>query len=154
MTVIIISFHSAFYINKTCIKWPPVLCDPFSMFPWKVTLDRFDCSYSNQARILLFFRIFAHISKVYRDHRGRDRMLVGFAISAYYHWSCEFESNSGNLQGVLDTILCDKVCQWLAKGWWFSPFTLVSSTNKTDCHNITEKLLKVKHPFSIYWIII
>ena len=25
----------------------------------------------------------------------------------------------------------------------FSPSTLVSSTNKTDCHDITEKLLKV-----------
>jgi hypothetical protein len=28
-------------------------------------------------------------------------------------------------------------------GQWFSPGTLVSSTNKTDCHNITEILLKV-----------
>ena len=44
------------------------------------------------------------------------------------------------MQGVLDTSLYDKVCQWLATGQWFSP---VSSTNKTDCHDITEKLLKV-----------
>jgi hypothetical protein len=36
------------------------------------------------------------------------------------------------MQDVLDTTLCDKVCQWLATGWWFSPDTLVSSTNKTD----------------------
>jgi hypothetical protein len=28
-------------------------------------------------------------------------------------------------------------------GWWFSPSPLVSSTNKTDCHDITEILLKV-----------
>ena len=34
--------------------------------------------------------------------------------------------------GVLDTAICDKVCQWLAAGWWFSPGTLVSSTNKTE----------------------
>ena len=47
-------------------------------------------------------------------------------------------------RGVLDTTSCDKVCQWLAAGWpWFSSGTLVSSTNKTDCHNITEILLKV-----------
>jgi hypothetical protein len=45
--------------------------------------------------------------------------------------------------GVLDTTSCDKVCQWLATGWWFSPDTPVSSTNKTDCHDITEILLKV-----------
>jgi hypothetical protein len=46
-------------------------------------------------------------------------------------------------QGVLDTTLCDKVCQWLATGQWLSPSTLVSSTNKTDQYNITEILLKV-----------
>ena len=38
------------------------------------------------------------------------------------------------------TTLCDKICQGLATGRWFSP---VSSTNKTDRHNITEILLKV-----------
>jgi hypothetical protein len=31
----------------------------------------------------------------------------------------------------------------LAAGWWFSPNTPVSSTNKTDHHDITEILLKV-----------
>jgi hypothetical protein len=41
------------------------------------------------------------------------------------------------------TTLCDKVCQWLATGRWFSPAPLVSSTNKTDRHDITEILLKV-----------
>ena len=45
--------------------------------------------------------------------------------------------------GVLDTTLCDKVCQWLATGRWFSPGTPVSSTIKTTCHDITEILLKV-----------
>ena len=38
------------------------------------------------------------------------------------------------------TTLCDKVCQWLVTGRWFSP---VSSINKTDRHEITEILLKV-----------
>ena len=40
------------------------------------------------------------------------------------------------------TTLCDKVCQWLATGWWFSPDTSVSSINKAD-HNMAEMLLKV-----------
>jgi len=42
--------------------------------------------------------------------------------------------------------LCDKVCQWLAAGHWFSPATPVFSTNKTDYHdiqNVTEILLNV-----------
>jgi hypothetical protein len=43
-------------------------------------------------------------------------------------------------KGVLDTTLCDKVCQWLATGRFFPS---VSSTNKTDHHNITEILTTV-----------
>ena len=41
------------------------------------------------------------------------------------------------------TTLCDKVCQWLAKVWWFFPGPPVSATNKGGCHDITEILLKV-----------
>jgi hypothetical protein len=80
-----------------------------------------------------------------RGSHGHARMVVGFtttcAISAYRHFSCEFEY--WTWQGVLDTTLCDKVCQWLATGQWFSSGTPVSFTNKTDCHDITEILLKV-----------
>jgi hypothetical protein len=82
-----------------------------------------------------------------QGHHGRDHMVIGFtttyATSAYNHKSCEFESRSW--RGVLNTTLCDKdkVWQWLATGWWFSPGPLVSSTNKTDRHDITEILLKV-----------
>ena len=41
------------------------------------------------------------------------------------------------------TTLCDKVCQFLATGRWFYPGPPFSSTNKIDCHDITEILLKV-----------
>jgi hypothetical protein len=48
-----------------------------------------------------------------RGCRGRDCMVVGFttncAISTYHHESCGFEPRSW--RGVLDTTLCDKVCQ-------------------------------------------
>ena len=43
-------------------------------------------------------------------------------------------------RGVLETTLCNKVCNCAATGRWFSP---VLSTNKNDCHDITEILLKV-----------
>jgi len=49
--------------------------------------------------------------------RGCDHMLVRFIITYL---------------GVLDSTLCGQVCQWP-----------VSSTDKTDCHYITEILLKV-----------
>ena len=46
-------------------------------------------------------------------------------------------------RGVYDPTLRDKVCQSFAACLLFSSGTLVSSTNKTDCHDITEILLKV-----------
>jgi hypothetical protein len=47
------------------------------------------------------------------------------------------------MRGVLDTTLCDKVWQYLAAGLWFFPGTPISFTNKTDCHDINEILLKL-----------
>ena len=40
------------------------------------------------------------------------------------------------------TTLCDKVCQGLATVCGFLPGPPVSFTNKTECHDITEILLK------------
>ena len=41
------------------------------------------------------------------------------------------------------TTLCDKVCQWLATDRWFSPGSPISSTYKTDRHDITVIMLQV-----------
>jgi hypothetical protein len=49
----------------------------------------------------------------------------------------------GRIWGLNYSTLCDKVYQWLATSRWFSPGPPVSSTNKTDRHDITEILLKV-----------
>ena len=57
------------------------------------------------------------------------------------------------------TTFYGEVCQWLATGWWFSLGPPVSSTNKTDCHDITEILLKVvlntikptNQPVPVFW---
>jgi hypothetical protein len=46
-------------------------------------------------------------------------------------------------RGVLDATLCDKVWHCLMAGRWFSPDTPISSTKKTDRHDISEVLLKV-----------
>ena len=40
-------------------------------------------------------------------------------------------------------LLMTGVCQWLEAGRWFSSGIPVSSTNKTDRHDIAELLLKV-----------
>ena len=62
-----------------------------------------------------------------------------YAISAYRHWCCEFESRSG--RGAQHYVI--RVCHWFATCRWFSPGPPFSSTNKTDRHDITEILLKV-----------
>ena len=69
------------------------------------------------------------------------RWIYNYLCNAYHHLNWEFESHLW--WDVLDTTLCDKVCQWLPTGQLFSPGTLVSSTNKTDRHDITEIMLKV-----------
>ena len=90
------------------------------------------------------------VSTFYRSNRtrgchGRDHMIVGFKttceISVIHHSSCEFEPRS--LRDILYSTLCDKVRQLIATRRWFSPGTPISSTNKTDRHDLTEILLKV-----------
>ena len=59
---------------------------------------------------------------------------------------CEFKSRSDEVtststQGVLDITLW--LCQWLVAVRWFSPGTPVSSTNKSDRHDIAKILLIV-----------
>jgi hypothetical protein len=55
-------------------------------------------------------------------------------------------------RGILDTTLYDNVCQWLATGRWFSPGTPVSSTNKTDRHDITEIVSYISNDMHIYYM--
>jgi hypothetical protein len=55
--------------------------------------------------INILFDKYVNTYKYYRGRHGRNRMVVGFtityAISAYHHLSCEFESRSWRC--VLDT---------------------------------------------------
>ena len=62
-----------------------------------------------------------------------------YATSVYYHWCCEFESQSG--RGVQHYVI--KFISDLLQVGGFSPNSPVSSTNKTDHHDLTEILLKV-----------
>ena len=110
-------------------------------FPSSIKFCRWGCS------VRLGSSCTYHVSTLHRMPlsfcRGSDRMVVGFtttyAISSYHHWCCEFESRSG--RGVQHYVI--KFYQWLVTGRWFSPGPPVSSTNKTNRHDITEILLKV-----------
>ena len=92
--------------------------------------------------------------------RGRDRMVVKFTttyvITAYHHWCCEFGPRSW--RGVIDTTLCDKVCQWLATGFlhqlkWPPRYNwnIVESGVK---HHKPSIFFEVKLGRNVYWIVL
>ena len=85
-----------------------------------------------QSDLFLIFLIF----------RGHGRILVGFtttcAISDYHNWCYEFESQSG--RGVQHYVIKFVSDMWQVSGFLFSQGPSVSSTNKTDRHDITDIL--------------
>jgi hypothetical protein len=67
------------------------------------------------------------------SRRGRDRMVVGFtttyAISAYHHWCCVFESRSGRcVQHYVIKFVSDlrQVGGFLLIFWFPSPIKLTA----------------------------
>ena len=79
-----------------------------------------------------------YITTVHIIHLSFNDYHYNCGIGVYQHLSCEFESRSW--RGILDTTLCDKVCQLIVAGQWFSTGTPVPSTNKADPNDITEIL--------------
>jgi hypothetical protein len=71
-------------------------------------------------------------------------MVVGFtttyAISTYQAITTEVQFETRSWQGILNTTLCDKVCQCFVTGQWF---LRILSTNKIDRHDEAEILLKM-----------
>ena len=70
-----------------------------------------------------------------------DLMVVGsiisYAISAYLHLHCEFESRPGEMYSI------HHVINFVSNLRQVGDFLRVFSTNKTECNDITKILLKV-----------
>jgi hypothetical protein len=97
---------------------------------------RFECENSAIDVIINFlWKIF---------HKPIDHRTCGFDHANFGGFSnfCRYYT-----LGVLDTTLCDKVCQWLSADLWFSLGTPVSSTNNTDCQEITKIHVVVQLPY-------
>ena len=59
-------------------------------------------------------------------------------------------------QGVLDTTLCDKVCQWLATDRWFSPVSSIEIDRLVNSWHIVEigvKHHKQKHTQEVLYLV-
>ena len=91
----------------------------------------------------LTIRSFTWLISIIILTNGKKYIFLFFKYSGIYYISLTLWIRIPFSRDVLDTTLCDKVCQWLAAGRWFSRGTLISSTNKTDSHDIIEILLKV-----------
>jgi hypothetical protein len=75
-----------------------------------------------------------------------NRQKETWCLFILYYLRCQLASHA-HAEGrswrcVVDATLSNKVCQWLSTGRWVSPGSLVSSTSKTDRHDINEILLK------------
>jgi hypothetical protein len=101
---------------------------------------------SDNIFISVFFSIFVVFSPKILSNRNTKQSNVGNLYLEHTHYISLLTLwvRTPLRWCVLDTTLCDKVCQWLATGRWFSPGTLVPSTNKSDCHDTAEILLKAE----------
>ena len=80
------------------------------------------------------------------SRRGRKHMVVGcttiYAISTNEHYGCEYESHSSEVYSIRHYVM--KFVSDLQQIGGFSGYsTLVSSTNKTDRHDMADIFLKV-----------
>ena len=82
---------------------------------------------------------YIHTKNVNKNNIFEQNKLVKMVQKL--HWLFKFYP--GKQMYNAKTTNSDKVYQWFATCWWFSPGTPISSTNKTDRHNVTEILLKV-----------
>ena len=69
---------------------------------------------------------------------GGGASWYNYLCNQYKSSSCELEPVHGEVHSTQHYVI--KFISDFATGQWFSP---VSSTNKTDCHDITETLLKM-----------
>ena len=56
-----------------------------------------------------------------------------FVVFSIQHYVIKFVSDLRQVCGFLYTTLCDKVCQWLATGLWFSLYNIMWSSLSVTC---------------------
>ena len=93
----------------------------------------------SSSSLVLIFHHHHHLKEIRNcDHlilSKKKRTLTGNTV---------FKISNMSYPKVHDnTTICNKVCQWIATGWWCSLGNPDYSTIKTDRHVITEILLKV-----------
>ena len=107
------------------------------------------------------FPLMLDIDSEYSCRHGRDRMVVEFittyAISTYqYIYNSSLSPLTLWVQiplkwGVVDATSCDKVCQWVATGWWLSLGTLQNRQSSIHNVEVVSRLHYMDFLDSCYW---
>jgi len=137
-------------MSEHSFSWKDILWSILDVFKhdylrnvhYKIYLKLYKTSLKVNKISLKVNKIFLKLHKIYFG-TGVVAIIYGSWIYNKCLSPLELWVRTRSWRGVLDTTLCDRVCQWLATGRWFSSGTPVSSTNITDRHSITEILLKV-----------
>jgi hypothetical protein len=104
------------YLQKNCFN--------SKLTKWLENLEMILCVLVSWVNLLVFI---VTISNLFCFHDTiLCRWIYNYLCNAYHHLNWEFESYSW--RGVLDTTLCDKVCQWLVTGQLFSPPIKLTAT--------------------------
>jgi hypothetical protein len=177
LCAIISYFHSILIINNYA-----VISDVLSSFCFHINIVCFFLHFSKSVfsyfNIMIFFYYLSNITNKFHNFHICDNyfclnyfccestiILKGLSWPwSYGSWIYNYLYNQCLSPLMLwvrismrarCTTFCDKVCQWLVTGRWFCPGPPVSSTNKTDRHDITEILLKVAlntiKQTTLYW---
>ena len=134
-----------------CVNWKSKIVatavESITLY-WKMfMINQVNETVSSEPLVVSYLHEILYITCQYEKwgRRGCDRMVVGFTNYLHVCNQCLSPLMLWVRISIKArcTTLCDKVCQWLATGRWFSPGPPVSSTNKTDHHDITEILLKM-----------
>ena len=94
-------------------------------------------------RIFMYFVVICLLYIKYRHQHIKVKLDQPTFFFNKFVFKNPFYSNENIYSMKVRLPLQNKVCQLFATGQWFSPTTLLSSTDKTDRYDITEILLKV-----------
>ena len=127
--------HESWHIQTKSLSYDmPTVDWTININQWLHTIHK-GCIKIGRFYIVMFFYCLS-------GRRGHHRMVIGFittyAISVYHHSRCEVESSPGEVYSIQYNVI-----KFVSDLRLFFPGTPVSSTNKTDRHNVTEILLTV-----------
>jgi hypothetical protein len=114
----------------------------FKIFGYRIQFIEFvkwylSCIFSVtfKRKVIWYIQIWKHVDKVKNSY-----VFMLIFILSFCKLICKYSISRKSLKlyhiMLYQVHLTSYFCQWLAVDRWFSPGTQVSSTNKTECHDV------------------